>query len=162
MSRPRHQAIPTLIRRGSWMHQYSSTSARKAGCNLSVTPLTGTRFAIRPRISVSMTNHGLTGSRISSGRARANEGRCGMCSLAAMSAAALAWRVGFSRLFRSLRRRRGAAEDKQVRALLYAGERLAGHAGENLAGLALDRNDLRDREARGIRAVDAGCQQLVA
>ena len=57
---------------------------------------------------------------------------------------------------------RGAAQDEQVLAAVDSGERSARDAGEDLPGVALERRDARDREARRIGAVEPRRHEHVA
>src|ERR1700694_4288607 len=120
------------------MHQYRITSARKSGLSINAKPDIGSRLPISPISSVSSTNHGFAGSRISSGRACASEGMkwLGLRNLAPTHAA-FARSIFFRGLFRTRLRRGGVSEYQDLRAALDAGERLACHARKNTAGLAL-------------------------
>src|SRR5439155_12407854 len=142
------------------MHQYKITSARKSGLSIKATPDIGTRLQSSPTSSVSITNHGLAGRRISSGRAAANVGIYAMSLTAA--AAPFARSILFRRFLGATLRCRGVSENQDLRAALDTGNRLACDAGKNLSGFALDGRHLRDGEPRRIRAVDPRSHQAVS
>src|SRR5438046_7319918 len=121
-------------------------------------------FASNAIKSVSRTNDGLTGRRISSERAGPSAETWGSTLIASSPAslAALLDGLSFGRLLRPRRQRRLATEHQQELTAIDACQRLAGNPRKHLTGIAIDVDHLRDREPRRIRAVDSGRHETIA